>query len=114
MSFQTRIFLAVALCAFILVVFELLSPKPTPEELAAKKAAQEQLQKAEAEAKQPEASEASVDGEPLAESEPAAAAAGPAAEPWDGTLSNDLLALAVTNRSPARGGLVTAAERAPE
>jgi len=108
MSFQTRIFLAVALCAVILVVFELLSPKPSPEELAAKKAAQEQKAEAEAKAKA-EASETSEAGEPVAEAEPVVAA-GPAAEPWDGTLHNDLLSLAVTNRSPARGGLVTGVE----
>jgi YidC/Oxa1 family membrane protein insertase len=63
---------------------------------------------AEAKAKQAQASEPD-ESEPLAEAEPAVAA-GPVVEPWDGALHNDLLSLAVTNRSPARGGLVTAVE----
>lgn len=105
MNFQTRIFLAVALCAFIFVLFDFLSPKPSPEELAAKKAAAEQKAEAEKQAAEPEAEEPSE----------IAAAAAPvpgakAVEPWDGALHNDLLSLAVTNRSPARGGLVTAVE----
>ncbi len=104
MSFQTRIFLALSLCAAILVVFELLAPKPSPEELEAQKAAQ--MEKAAAEAK---AKQAEEPAEPVAEAEPTVAA-GPAAEPWDGVLHDELLSLSVTNRSPARGGLVTAVE----
>lgn len=112
MNFQTRIFLAVALCALIFAAFDFLSPKPSPEEVAAKKAAAEQ--KAEAEklaAAEPDEEEAP--SEPAPTTGPGA---GPGAkpakviEPWDGTLHNDLLSLAVTNRSPARGGLVTAVE----
>ena len=106
MNFQTRIFLAVALCAFIFVVFDFLSPKPSPEELAAKKAEAEQKAEAEKQAAEPEVDEPSE----------AAPAPVPGAKPakvveaWDGALHNDLLSLAVTNRSPARGGLVTAVE----
>lgn len=108
MNFQTRIFLAVALCALIFAAFDFLSPKPSPEEVAAKKAAAEQ--KAEAEklaAAEPEEEEAP--SEPTPEPGPGAKPAKVIA-PWDGTLHNDLLSLAVTNRSPARGGLVTAVE----
>jgi YidC/Oxa1 family membrane protein insertase len=102
MSFQSRIFLAVALCALIFLVFDFFSPKPSPEELAAQKAAAEAKQ-AEAEPAEPAPEEG---GEPLAEAEPAPAGAAPAVEPWDGTLENELLALEVTNRSPARGGVI--------
>lgn len=111
MNFQTRIFLAVALCALIFAAFDFLSPKPSPEEVAAKKAAAEQ--KAEAEklaAAEPEAEEAPSEPAPTGAGPGAGPGAKPAAPPWDGALHNDLLSLAVTNRSPARGGLVTAVE----
>ena len=103
MSFQARIFLAVALCALIFVVFDLMSPKPSPEELEAQQAAAEQK------AAEPKAAdEAEAPSEPLAPVDPAAPQK--TVEPWDGVLRNDLLALAVTNRSPARGGVVTGIE----
>lgn len=101
MNFQTRIFLAVALCALIFIAFDFLNPKPPPEELAAVPAEGEQ-----GKAVEPAATPAL---EPRAEAEPGAQVSPPVA-PWDGTLRNELLSLAVTNRSPARGGLVTAVE----
>lgn len=106
MSFQTRIFLAVALCAAILLVFDLLSPKPTPEELEAQQAAEQG--KAD-EAKAAEQAEGEDGDEPVV-AEAEVAAGTPTVAPWDGAVHNDLLSLAVTNRSPARGGLVTAVE----
>lgn len=105
MSFQTRIFLAVALCAGIFMLFSLFAPQPSPEELAAQKAAAEQKAAEEKQAAPDEAADA-----PLAEAEPTPAAAAVAVDLRDETLRNDLLSLAVTNRSPARGGIVTAVE----
>lgn len=104
MNFQTRIFLAVALCALIFVVFDFLSPKPSPEELEAQKAATEQKAAAEK-----LAAAEPADDEP-SEPAPAPVPGAKVIDPWDGVLHNDLLSLAVTNRSPARGGLVTAVE----
>lgn len=104
MNFQTRIFLAVALCALIFVVFDFLSPKPSPEELEAQKVATEQKAAAEK-----LAAAEPADDEP-SEPAPAPVPGAKVIAPWDGALHNDLLSLAVTNRSPARGGLVTAVE----
>jgi YidC/Oxa1 family membrane protein insertase len=105
MSNQSRIFLAVALCALIFMLFDFLSPRPSPEEVAAQKekAATEQR-----EGKEGEPAPSEPGPAPEAEAEPAPAAV--VVEPVDATLRNDLLALAVSNRSPARGGIVTAVE----
>jgi YidC/Oxa1 family membrane protein insertase len=106
MSLQVRIFLATALCALLFFVSQLFVPEPTPEQLAAQKAEAEK--KAEAEAQPDEPADAEE-----AEAPPAIDPAAPAAvavDPWDGTLRNDLLALAVTNRAPARGGVVASVE----
>lgn len=106
MSLQVRIFLATALCALLFFVSQLFVPEPTPEQIEAQKA--EAAKKAEAEkqadgADEPDEAEAPPAVDPVA---PAAVAI----EPWDGTLHNDLLSLAVTNRAPARGGVVAAIE----
>jgi YidC/Oxa1 family membrane protein insertase len=102
-NFQTRIILAVALCALVLIGFDLFAPKPSPEELAAQEAAQVE---AKAKAQKKDEGEPSAAAEPLAEDEPIDPAA-PVVPLVDHELRNELLALAVTNRSPARGGLVT-------
>lgn len=103
MSFQSRIFLAVALCALILFVFQSLAPPPPPPEAVA-----------EGDAK---VTETTKDGEPSKdegdeEAEEAEAEAAPApdmapVDPEDHQLHSELLALQVTNRAPGRGGLVS-------
>jgi YidC/Oxa1 family membrane protein insertase len=102
-NFQTRIFLAVALCAFIFITFDFLRPKPTPEELAAQEAAQLEAKEGAAKTKKAIADEPRGP-EPRAEADEPAV---PVVPLVDHELHNELLALAVTNRSPARGGLVT-------
>ncbi|MCX4244040.1 membrane protein insertase YidC [Paraliomyxa miuraensis] len=106
MSFQTRIFLAVALCAMIFIVFEGLNPPPPTEEVADGKAAVET--KAEAEEAGTEAGRTGggAERQPEAEeSEPT-----PEIPVVEHSLHNDLLALQITNRSPGRGGLVSAVQ----
>lgn len=103
MSFQTRIFLAVALCAMIFIVFNALNPPPPPEEADEGKAAV-------TETKQPDDEGADADAPALAEDETTPSAAMPAVDVVEHVLRNDLLALQVTNRSPGRGGLVSAVQ----
>lgn len=112
MSFQTRIFVAVALCALIFIVFDFINPKPPPEELEEQTSAEL------------EGSEAGADGEaeavdaegktPEAEAPEAAEPEAEAAEPEQDievathVIHNEWLELEVTNASPGRKGMVQA------
>lgn len=111
MNFQTRIFLAVALCALIFITFDLLSPKPSPEELAAREAEKtEQVEGKAADTKGADTKGADTkkdEADAPAEALPEEVAASNV-EGVDLTLFNELLELEVTNRSPARGGLLSA------
>ena len=108
MNFQTRIFVAVALCAAIFIVFDFINPKPLPEETEADQAAQVEG------SEDGKSDEAKADGEGTKEdaapspSEPAAAPKGKKIDTEEHELRNDLLALTVTNKSPGRGGAVSA------
>lgn len=108
MNFQTRIFVAVALCAAIFIVFDFINPKPLPEETEADQAAQVEG------SEDGKSDEAKADGEGTKEdaapspSEPAAAPTGKKIDTEEHELRNDLLALTVTNKSPGRGGAVSA------
>jgi YidC/Oxa1 family membrane protein insertase len=95
MSFQTRTVIALALCALIFVVFDWLQPKPPPEEqVAADEAKVEEKKEATPEAPVPADVEAPVAN----------------VEAIDRELRNDLIAVRLSNRSPARGGIVSGVE----
>ncbi|MBX7079888.1 MAG: membrane protein insertase YidC [Nannocystaceae bacterium] len=94
MSFQQRALIALALCAIIFVAFDFFSPKPEPQPEPAAAAAE-----ADAKAKAPE-KVAAVE-EPEADEGPKSDV--PAI---DRELRNDRIALRITNRSPARGGIL--------
>ena len=105
MNFQRRTLVALLLCALIWVVFDLLVPKPepTPEELEA----QQKAEQLEGKAEEGDATQAAADGEgePEADGDVAVPSA-PAPEVQELRVSTDVLGLTVTNRSPARGGLL--------
>ena len=106
MNFQTRIFVAVALCALIFIISDFLSPKPPPEELEG-----DQVTAADSDGEaEGEGGEKAEGGEvpEVDDGEPAADPTAPKIETEEHELRNDLLALTVTNRSPGRGGLVSA------
>lgn len=108
MSLQSRTVLALALCALIFVLFDWLGPKPDP-------ALEEEAAKAEAAAKNDaqEPTKAEVD-EPDDSEEPAPTS-GAAIAAAEHEVSNELLALRVSNRSPGRGGLLASIElRSPQ
>lgn len=96
MSFQSRTVIALALCALIFVVFDWLQPKPPPEELVATDEAkvEDKAEEATPEVAAPEDVEAT----------------GPAVEAEERELRNDLVALRLSNRSPARGGILSGIE----
>jgi YidC/Oxa1 family membrane protein insertase len=100
MTMQQRILLALAICAAILFGAELLFPKPKPVDEPADavetKEAKDSKERPreEADAKPPEPTPAEV------------AAARPEIAIETHELRNDLLALTVTNRAPARDGLI--------
>ena len=100
MSFQSRTLIALSLCAIIFVLFDWLGPKP-PEPLPEAEIA------ALAEGKSEGKSEGTSDVE--AESEDAGAPAGNVAA-VERELRNDMLALRLSNRSPARGGVLSGIE----
>lgn len=96
MSFEKRVFLALAVCAGIWLIFSLLNPPPEPDpqlDAATEQAASE-------ETKSDEKAEPSAEPPPV-EPTPKSDIAITQHE-----LSNDLLALSVTNRSPGRGGMI--------
>jgi YidC/Oxa1 family membrane protein insertase len=98
MSFEKRVFLALAVCAGIWLIFSLLNPPPPPEELdatgelAEADAPKEDAAKDETPAPEPVTS---VEATPTSN-----------VEIVQHELHNDMLALTVTNRSPARGGII--------
>jgi len=111
-NFQTRIFVAVALCAAIFMVFNLLNPTPEPtgDEVAAVDGESVDGESVDGESK--------GDGEAKAkakagESEPSEPAVDPTAETVpveEHVVRNELLALTLTNAAPGRGGLVSSVE----
>ena len=113
MNFQTRIFVAVALCAVIFMLFDFLNPKPPPEEAtdgtavvdAEGKAVVDAEGKGSSEGKGEGKAGAEAQGEGEAEVDPAAAAV--EVLEADHEVHDELLALGMTNRSPGRGGLVS-------
>src|SRR5690606_15636797 len=97
---------AVALCALIFMLFQAFNPQPPPEAEGEGKAAV-----TEAEGKdgaEPKLAEGDMpaEAEAIDPSEPPT----PEVATVEHLLANDLLALQVTNRSPGRGGLVSAVE----
>lgn len=105
MSFQSRIFVAVALCALIFIVFDFLNPTPPPEEVEEQASEQvEGSEPAEGEAKEDDGADA------VAEAEVPTPEVAPEEEIDVAThvIRNDLLELEVTNSSPGRKGVVEA------
>ncbi len=108
MNFQTRIFVAVALCAVIFIAFDFLNPKPPPEELDADAIAAADTNNGEGKS---DAKAELADPKPLVdEPDPPETEADPTKKVpvVEHELVSDLLALTVTNRSPGRGGLISA------
>ena len=111
MSFEKRVFLALAVCAGIWILFTLVNPPPPPEPeedaIAAEDGKSEDGKAdGEAEAK----GEAKADGE----AKPAEKAPEPVAqsdiETEQHVLGNEWVGLTVTNRSPGRGGILEGIE----
>ena len=105
MSFQQRIFLALALCAAILFGYDLLFPKPPPPEEGADDAKVETKADGDddKEGKAGEGKGEREEGKADArEAEPAA----PAHDIETHEVRNELLAVEVTNRSPGRDGII--------
>ncbi len=113
MNSQTRMIVAVALCAIIYIVFDFLQPRPSPEELAEAERANAE-QKADTDAKA-DGGEAKADPT----TEPAAGGDGdgedadePASDPTPDVeivkheIRNESLALTISNRSPASDGVI--------
>ncbi|MCH9684563.1 MAG: membrane protein insertase YidC [Deltaproteobacteria bacterium] len=106
MNFQTRIFVAVALCAVIYIVFGVLNPPPPPEET-------DEVALAETKDGKADAGKADAEGTVKAVAkvdEPEVDPTVEAVEVIEHQISNDLLGLTVTNESPGRGGLVSAVQ----
>ncbi len=107
MNFQTRIFVAVALCAVIFMVFDFINPPPPPvEEPEVATSAEGEGQQG----KDSAPSSADAPGEAEAPEEPAVDPTAEEVEVVEHVLRNDLLALTATNRSPGKGGLISAIE----
>ncbi len=103
MSFQQRIFVALALCAAILFGYDLLFPKPPPEE-----GTEDGKVETKADGDETKDGKAAGGDEPDAR-EPAEAtpdADVPAYAIESHEIRNELLAVTVTNRSPGRDGIV--------
>lgn len=109
MTMQQRILLALAMCAAILFAFDIFFPAPKrPEGDTGATAVEGKAEpgKTPGEPAGERAADEGPDAEPPgADAEPAAAAA-PEHEITPHEVRNDLLALDVTNRSPAREGLI--------
>lgn len=101
MSFQSRTVIALALCALIFVLFDWLGPKPapTPEGDATATADTKDETKA---------ADAKTDAAPAEADEPEAPVGNVAAV--DRELRNELIAVRLSNRSPARGGILSGIE----
>jgi len=111
---QTRMIVAMALCAIIYIVFDFFQPKPTPEELAEQEAAAAAAQ----EGKDDPAGDGKASKEPDAADDGGAAGeeggddGADAVEPTPDVdittheIRNDDLALRITNRSPASDGII--------
>jgi hypothetical protein len=103
-TFQQRVLLALVMCAAILFTFNWLFPPPEP---APEDAAAGEVAEGEDEA-------AKTDGEPIeaapaeAEAEPSAAEPMSTVEVVSHRVANDLLEVVLTNRSPARDGIIEA------
>lgn len=99
MSFQQRTLIALALCAVVYLIsdFFLPKPEPAPEELATT----EEVEGKAPEAKATPEAKAEVEAE-----EPIVDAGGRAVDVEEHQLRNDLLEVTVSNRSPAKGGIV--------
>ncbi len=106
MNFQTRIFVAVALCAVIFMVTDFLNPPPPPEEQVEGEVATQ----TDGETKEDDASAESKAAPATEASEPEVDPTAPKVEVSEEVLRNELLALAVTNASPGRGGLIAGIE----
>lgn len=113
MSFERRIFIALMLCALVWIGFDLFAPKPPPPEedpqAESAEAADGEAKSEEGEAEgstdkdAPEGKAPPTDGpEAAKDAEPTVADV----ETVHHEISNDLLSLKVTNRSPGRGGIV--------
>lgn len=106
MNFQTRIFVAVALCAVIFIVFDALNPKPPPEEASSDAVASAEGKEGQADpAAKGQADAKASPAEPVVE--PTAPEVEPDIEIVEHEVRNDLLAVMTTNKSPGRGGLVS-------
>lgn len=105
LSFQQRVLLALGLCALIFVIFDFMMPKP---EQAPEPEAKAEVTDAGGKA---DAGEAEAPG-PGPEIGPEDAEVAPAddVEVEQHTVRNDLMALEITNRSPARGGIISGIE----
>ena len=110
MNSQTRMIVAVALCAIIYIVFDFLNPRPTPEELEAEQA---KVAAQEGEGQDGKAGTDRTDGATDAEGsdavedeEPDATAPQRDVEIVTHEIRSDLLSLKVTNRAPGTDGLI--------
>ena len=117
MNTQTRMIVAMALCAIIYILFDFLQPKPTPEELAEAEAAAEQEGKGDAKKdgkkdgkgskEDPDAGDEGDGKDEGGEDE-----GGDEADPTPDVeissheIRNDDIALKITNRSPGTDGIV--------
>lgn len=115
MNSQTRMIVAVALCAIIYIVFDFLQPRPTPEELAEAERAKAGLLAGEDEGKVAggvdSAGELTTDdGAPAPDGDSPRDAGDPTpdVEIVKHEIGNDYLALIVSNRSPGSDGLLDA------
>ena len=116
MNTQTRMIVAMALCAIIYIVFDFLQPKPTPEELAEQEAAAAAAQEGKDDGKKDSKKDGKTSDEPDAGDEGGDDEGGEdgadAAEPTPDVeissheIRNQDIALRITNRSPASDGIV--------
>jgi len=115
-------FVAVALCAIIYIVFDFLQPRPTPEQLEAERAKQELAQAKDQESADPDAKGDGADGkEPRSTADAKDDPKGdegdkpgddndlmPEVEIESHQISNDKLALTINNRAPGSDGIIEA------
>lgn len=101
MSFQSRTVIALALCAVIFVLFDWLGPKPAPTPEGDATASADAKDETKAPDGKSDAAPADVD-------EPEVPVGNVAA--IDRELRNDLIAVRLSNRSPARGGILSGIE----
>lgn len=101
MSFQQRTLIALALCALVYLIsdFFLPKPEPAPEELTTTEQVDGKTPDAKATADAKTPSEVEAD-------EPTVEPGGRQVEVVEHRLRNDLLEVTVSNRSPAKGGIV--------